>query len=281
MSSGGSILLIPTSGLANRLRIIAVSIKLARTSGKKLTVYWNNDDGLKADFDDLFELPMQFSIHKIPLKYKIWTLMTHYSSNLFGLDNMYLRLFNFDFIFRDSMAPLVWHNKMNLQQEVDKANKVLICSCQEINYFDLDDYHFFKPQPYIQKQIDELTLNFKPGVIGIHIRSTDNTESIKKSPFELFIRKIEEELKRNPDASFFLATDNEDYQNRILQKFGSEKIIFQAKQFRRDVVDGIIDAVIDLFCLSKTSKIYGSYFSSFSHVAGRIGQIPVEEVKVT
>jgi hypothetical protein len=276
MNKNGKIVLIPTSGLANRIRILATAIKLADESGKNLLVYWESDNGLRAEFKDLFKSFKGVEVQKIPLRYKLWLLMARYSSKIFGLDNLYLRLFNFGFIFRDSMATLVWHNKINIQKEVNKAEKVFICSCQEINYFNLDDYHFFKPQPYIQKKIDQITANFKQEVIGIHIRSTDNTESIKNSPFELFIKKIEEELKSNPFVSFFLATDNENYQNLVLEKFGRDKIIFQAKEFRRDATDGIIDAVVDLYCLSKTSKIYGSYFSSFSTVAGRIGQIPVQ-----
>lgn len=280
MPNNGKLILIPTNGLANRLRIMAVSIKLARESGKKLIIYWDANSDLQARFNVLFELSDNISVQNIPLRFKFWINMTHYSKKLFGFDSWYLRKFKFDFIFRDSMATLVWNNKMNIQNEIDKAKNVLIFGCQEINYFDIEDYQLFKPQPGIQKKIERLSKNFKPGIIGIHIRSTDNKPSIVNSPFQLFIRKIEEELKSNPDASFFLATDNENYQNKVLKNFGTDKIIFQAKEFRRDVTDGIKDAVVDLFCLSKTSKIYGSYFSSFSEVAGRIGQVPVEILKI-
>lgn len=280
MNDNGTLTLIPTSGLANRLRIMAVSIKLARESGKKLIIYWHPNSELQADFNALFKFPDYIVVRNIPFRFKVWINMTRYSKKIFGFDNWYLNQFKFDFIFRDAMAKLIWHNKMNIRQEVDKAKNVFICSCQEINHFDIEDYQLFKPQTLIQKKIEKLSINFKPDIIGIHIRSTDNTPSTINSPFELFIKKIEEELKSNPNATFFLATDNENYQTTLLQKFGNEKIIFNAKEFRRDVTDGIVDAVIDLFCLSKTSKIYGSYFSSFSEVAGRIGQIPVEVLKV-
>ncbi|MDQ6904712.1 MAG: hypothetical protein M3139_17090 [Bacteroidota bacterium] len=279
MSNSGTIILIPTSGLANRLRIMAAAIKLSREGGKKLIIYWDTNFELNARFGDLFEFPANILVQPIPLKYKFWINMTRFSSKLFGFEKWYLSLFKFDFIFLDRMATDVWHNRLNLQNEVDKAQHIFICSCQEVKYYDVADYQLFKPVAAIQKKIDNLVHQFKPSIIGIHIRSTDHTTSMENSPFYLFENKIEEELNVNPEASFFLATDNKEYQNKLLKKFGREKIAFHKKEFRRDVDEGIKDAVVDLFCLSKTSKIYGSYFSSFSEVAGRIGQVPVHVLK--
>jgi len=280
MNESGTITLIPTSGLGNRLRIMATSMKLAREGNKKLQIYWNRNFELNARFDKLFEYPLNISVKPIPIRYKIWIEMRQFSSKLFGFENWYLSLFKFDFVFLDKMVSDVLQNRLNLQKEVNKAKKILICSCEEVNYFDLVDYQVFKPVAGIQKTIDNIELQFTSSTIGIHIRSTDHATSIKNSPFILFENKMDEELRINPEATFFVATDNEDYQNRLLQKFGNEKILFHTKVFRRDVTEGITGAVVDLFCLSKTSKIYGSYWSSFSYVAGRIGQIPVHVLKI-
>jgi hypothetical protein len=280
MNEPGIITLIPTSGLGNRLRIMATSIKLAREGNKKLQIYWNRNPELNARFDELFEYPLHVSVKPIPLKYKTWIEMRRFSSKLFGFENWYLSLFKFDFVFLDRMVTDVLHHRLNLQKEVNRANNVLICSYEEVNYYDLPDYRLFKPVAAIQKEIDSQVLQFKPSIIGIHIRATDHTASIKNSPFYLFENKIEKELMINPEATFFLATDSEDYQNQLLEKFGSERILFHKKIFRRDLSQGIKDAVVDLFCLSKTSKIYGSYYSSFSYVAGRIGRIPVDILRI-
>ena len=51
------------------------------------------------------------------------------------------------------------------------------------------------------------------------------------------------------------------------------KIIVYKKEMNRDTPNGIRDAVVDLYCLSKTKYIYGSYWSSFSDIAARIGEI--------
>jgi hypothetical protein len=167
-----------------------------------------------------------------------------------------------------------------LQQEVDKAKDVFICSCQEFNYFDLEDYtRLFVPKTILQQSIDKLSQKFTRNTIGVHIRATDNEPSKQLSPFSVFITRMEKEICQNPEVTFFVATDEEKYQENLLEKFGKDRILYHEKVFGRNITKGIQDAVIDLFCLSKTSKIYGSYFSSFSEVAGRLGQIPVHILK--
>ncbi len=275
MKEAGLITLIPTSGLGNRIRIMATAIKLAREGNKNLRIFWNRNSELNAAFDKLFEYPSNIPVKPIPFQYKLWILMRRFSSKLSGFDNWYLKQFKFDFVFLDRMVKEVLDNKLNLQEEVNKAKSTLICSCEEVNYYDVADYEVFKPVAEVQEKIDSHVRLFSPSTIGIHIRSTDHTTSKKISPYYLFENKIEEELRLNPKATFFLATDDNEYQSRLLGKFGSERILFHQKVFRRDVPEGITDAVVDLFCLSKTSKIYGSYYSSFSYVAGRIGQVRV------
>jgi hypothetical protein len=272
----GKLIVIPKSGLSNRLRVIATSVKLARATNKELSVFWESNQYLNASYLDLFKTPSKITISKPSLKYKLWLRLQSLSPKLNSAANLYLKLLNFDFVFFDNMAELVWQNKLDLENELRQSQNVLMSTCQELNYFDLEDYKLFVPTPELQKEIDIQTRRFSENTIGIHIRSTDNEEAKKKSPFPVFNYKIEKEIKLNETATFFLSTDNEEYQKALSKKFGPDKIFFHEKEFRRDVTQGIKDAVIDLFCLSKTAKIYGSYYSSFSYVAGRIGNVPVE-----
>ncbi|HET7118065.1 MAG TPA: hypothetical protein VFI29_16325 [Hanamia sp.] len=279
LKNTGKITVIPVSGLANRLRVVATSIKLARESNKKINIYWQANKYLNAGFNDLFIAPGSYVVKKPPFKYSIWLIMKSHSVKLNRLSKWYLKLFKFDYIFLDAMAPMVWRNKIDLQKEVDQYEDVFICSCQELNYFDLEDYKLFVPKDELMKKINSISNMFRPNTIGIHIRSTDNEMAKQHSPFNIFLEKINGEISIDPNASFFISTDNEEYQKELLEEFGSDRIIFNAKEFRRDVSKGIKDAVIDLFCLAKTSRIYGSYNSSFSWVAGRIGNVPVEILK--
>lgn len=51
----GKILLIPIGGLANRMRAVASAVALASEKNDDLMVLWQKDDGLNADFSDIFE----------------------------------------------------------------------------------------------------------------------------------------------------------------------------------------------------------------------------------
>lgn len=280
LTNQGRIIVIPLSGLANRLRVVATAVKLARGSNKQLYIYWENNKWLNAVFEDLFEPLNNLILKRPPLKYKIWLLIRSLSLRAKNLSNWYLQLFDFDFVFLDSQAPLVWNNKLDLQKKINESKNVLLATCQELKYYDLDDYKMFIPKPDLLQKINTISEKFSNNTIGIHIRSTDNEMSLKNSPFNIFIKKMEEEIVIDPNVQFFLSTDNFEYQDKILQRFGSNKIHFHEKEFSRNKTKGIKDAVIDLFCLSKTSKIYGSYFSSFSYVPGRIGDIPFQVLKV-
>lgn len=112
----------------------------------------------------------------------------------------------------------------------------------------------------------------------MHIRRTDQFNSIKYSPIELFEEKIDDVLSKKTDVVFYLSTDDPTVENRLKAKY-QDKIFVRKKEFNRNTITGIQDAVVDMFCLSKTSVIYGSFASSFSEIAARIGNIDCIFVK--
>ncbi len=82
------------------------------------------------------------------------------------------------------------------------------------------------------------------------------------------------ELMADPEINFYLATDDLKVETLLINKFPG-KIITYKKDYSRATVKGIQDAMVDLYSLANTCKIYGSYFSSFSDMASRIGNIPL------
>jgi hypothetical protein len=115
-------------------------------------------------------------------------------------------------------------------------------------------------------------------IIGIHIRRTDNLNSILNSPLELFILKMNSEIRKNANIKFYLATD--DYDTfESLQKLFSDKIIYFKKNYERSKSENIINAFVDLYSLSLCNKIYGSYSSSFSEIASLYNLAPLQILK--
>ena len=107
--------------------------------------------------------------------------------------------------------------------------------------------------------------------IGIHIRRTDNFWSIEHSPTELFIKMCHEEILRDPDIKFYLATDDKTVEHDFKQLFNDRICLYEKDEVVRSTKEGIFDAVVDLYNLSNCRIIYGTYKSSFSDIAARIG----------
>ena len=76
---------------------------------------------------------------------------------------------------------------------------------------------------------------------------------------------------------FYLATDSRDVKDIFKYLFGPS-IITSDPDYSRNNEIGIKDALFEMFMLSKSQKIYGSYWSSFAENAASIGNISIETI---
>ena len=111
-------------------------------------------------------------------------------------------------------------------------------------------------------------------MIGVHIRRTDNVTAIGKSGTDAFIRAMEAEIVADPEVRFFLATDEKKEEAILREHFGEKLLTNENRVIDRNSVQGMHDAMIDLFSLAATDKILGSYWSSFTDVAASMRGIP-------
>jgi hypothetical protein len=264
------IILEPQGGLANRMRVVASGLAVVRKSNHKLAVIWNLNKELNCDFDLLFnKIP---DITFIEKKEKLVFLHRSNQTKFIKKIKAYLRnkILGIDyFITEGDMTDLKFREKIN---KIIKYKKNIFISTTQKFGHDYNEFKHFVPVNKIQCIINKQIAFFGDNTIGIHIRQTDNFVSIDNSPVELFVDKIKEEINRNVNVTFFLATDNPILEDKLIKLFGT-KIIAYKKELNRNSQQGIIDAVVDMFCLSKTKYIYGSYWSSFSDIASVIGGI--------
>ena len=134
------------------------------------------------------------------------------------------------------------------------------------------DYSWLAFSPRLQDNADEFLRQFGKHCIGVHIRRTDHVKSRAHSPIWLFIDAMQAEVDRDDQVRFFLATDSDVVRRVLVARFGSRMITRKGGVSRFDP-GGISDGVVDLMLLSRTDRIYGSYWSSFSNEAARIGGI--------
>ena len=131
-----------------------------------------------------------------------------------------------------------------------------------------------KPAEDIERKVNEIMSQYiNKEIIGVHIRRTDNVDAIKNSPLESFILYMKTEQDIVSDVVFYIATDDAEVEEYIKQQFPTiEHSYFSDKKSRR-TESGMKDAYVDMLCLSRCKKIYGSYGSSFSQLAALIGGI--------
>lgn len=266
--------LVPHSGLANRIRVIISALAFSEKFGQGLTLVWRKDAALNCEFEDLFEPSKKFSVKKYGLYYK-------------ALNNLQSRALFRDYIYRfwgkgftlldKNFQEYVWStggNVIDYTKIPTGTKQFFIATCNEF-YFDIAYNKYLRPQAMVQEKIHNTISQFNDKTIGLHIRRSDHIEAIQRSPLQLFINAVKKEIDDDSEANFYLATDDPVVERTIIQLY-PERIYCQPKEFSRITKEGMQAALVDLYCLANTRKIYGSYFSSFSHFASRINGVPLE-----
>ena len=265
----------PLCGLANRMRVIASALEFKKQFGCEVFCIWSENSELNAPFNKLFE--DVDGLNFIPKSKKMKVLLPDFHPNF--IVRLLAKISNKILGFNHCIRAKDVHRLVdtNILYDIVKNNKgAIYLRSYNIDY-NWDTEHFnsvFRPKRAIMERIESIYSKFSrySEVVGLHIRRTDNAIAIANSPIELFINEIENKIKDNDNAGFFLATDDKDTED-LLQKLYPGKIIVEQKNLNRDSLEGIQDAVVDMFALSKTSMIYGSYWSSFSTISGKIGGI--------
>lgn len=249
----------PSGGLCNRMRVINSSLELAKRKNTKLLVLWYCADELNAPFEALFQPVDEFQvINFTSLKdlRKLWYQLTART-----------KISNADIEKNTTDGTL--------NEEFFNSIKLPAYIFTWEHFYPADKYFkLFKPTAELQKRIDAVTKHFTEDMVSVHIRRTDQVTSIAYSKTENFIDLMNREINENPDVKFFLATDDKDEEALLRKTFPGRIVSNENRTLRRDSLDGMYDALLDLYCLSKCKKIIGSYYSSFTDTAAALGDIP-------
>lgn len=272
--SQGTITLVPVGGLANRMKAMDAAYHLAKDCGSKLKVIWFKDKGLNCRFDQLFQHPTDSIITIREATFCDLLLEDRPRKKNFFLPWLPEHL-KYDACIYEQQATLLFYDHFDYAAWA-KNRRVYLASCV---YFHPQPeeklFKLFQPIDSLQQEIAKRCADFNEHTIGIHIRRTDNIASITQSPTELFIKQMEEFVERHPDTTFYLATDSEEEKQKLKQVFG-ERISMSGHAAERNSLQGMQDALVELYTLSRTSRIIGSMQSSYSETAAQIGRIQCE-----
>ena len=265
----GKISFVPVGGLANRFRAMASALALAEKTGSKLDFYWFQDWALNAPFDALFQpihiegvaihpsSPVNLLIYNRPRKKNLWIPL------------VFQKL-----LFRNRLYEKTIY-KLRLQTgyftNFVKEGRSYIASYHAVIPYEQRHLQaLFKPVAEVQKALDERLQKMSEQYIGVHIRRTDNVDSIQHSPTELFYEQLDAELKLHPQTSIYLATDSEEVKKAFSERYG-KNVTFSHQAADRNSISGIREALVEMLLLAHAQKIYGSYGSSYSELAADFG----------
>lgn len=257
----------PIYGLANRLRALASSMTLSQEYKKTLYVYWDKSEGFSDEsFFSLFSNDTNFQIIN-KLEFKELKQKSFCFSNILPK----LEIVRTENLVYEGFNDLAYLERSNLLNVIPNYRKKF-----------LENLRSLKPCLSVENEASTFSKIFDSQTIGVHIRRGDALQSPYRKKFlqssDTAFKKI---VKKNLDKKVFLASDCKEITKKFKEKFPN--ILIYNKKFV-DSKYGIEkenqkDAFIELLLLSKTSKIFGNNFSSFSMVASAIGNIKLIVVK--
>ncbi|MEO9513933.1 MAG: hypothetical protein ABJN84_17075 [Flavobacteriaceae bacterium] len=306
----------PLGGLCNRMRTIDGMVSICKNNNSDLTVLWVMDKSLNIDFESIF-MPINNETITVKIlncpqgypenyfkrsgNYLKRTVKNTVSNGLLnrGLKDTlkHIEKIGEGKIMTQEEFNLMYssdsHRGINSVREMDalfisKIEKELngffkdehpkyLTTCYRMHML-LDTYKLFKPTKMISEMVGKTVKKFGKNTIGMHIRRSDHQTATSFSSLDKFIKVIDENIKEEPSTSVFLCTDDGDTKSDLMKKYGDKILVNEVSSYDRNNSGAVIDAMVDLYCLSSTKKVYGSHHSSFSQVASDIGG--VEEITV-
>jgi hypothetical protein len=235
------------AGFANRLRAMISGICFAEDLQLDLYVYWNSQDSAcSIPFEKVFDT------QTLPPFVKV-----------------------INGILPKTVECLSSSDKDRILKEWDHTRDLSLRSYGIFHRPRMDTWlHYLRrlqPTEEIRQQVDTLFPPFeKERIIGVHIRRGDNVKSIQMSPFENFLEQMD-----SIDAFFVVATDDSQVKHFLAERYGS-RILFPSRTLNRNTEQGMMDAMLDFFCLTRCSRILGSQYSSFNEIAALYGKSHLE-----
>lgn len=263
------ITLVPKGGLGNRINAICTAIAYCRQKNRPLNIVWFNEYGMRCPYEKLFTLsvdPSQIEIRNAGLADKILRDQPR-KKNLWIPAYFEKRMFD---------KCIYWYEGFDVKEknipysdELEPYKNLLLIICGR--YWESKDmWKVIRPASQIEALVTEKTTHFAPHTIGIHIRRTDNMNTTRFSPTELYVKVMQEEISKDNEVKFFLASDSLEEKKHLTGMFG-ERIMTTFDQTTRETEQGITDAFVEMIVLGKCNKIYAGD-SSFADIASKLGE---------
>lgn len=273
-------------GLGNRLRALGSAMSFAHATGRELVVIWETDRHISASFTDLFE-PTLVLMPRMKLKWPF--------KNAYKWDKSWLQVDVVNYM--DMEGSGAEKDKLivnNPSKHLYFKSAYVINADSKLTNWEKDNANLrtLRPVPYVAERLAALEKQGLGTMVGVHIRDRTLERDIKdvnyeseygakaseemeywrkKSSHRTFILKMRHMLAEKPGIEFYVATDTYAILRRLRKEFPGRILTTERSCDGRDG-HCIQYALIDILALSKTTKILGSNWSSFTEAAERFGE---------
>lgn len=271
--------LYPKGGLANRMSAIDSAVNFCTEKNVKLNVKWYKDWGMNCDWNELF-CPLSF-VNDKPLPKWIKMILNSRQSQKYNRSIIYaICAVAVDFVVRllGKFHILCFLDMQEIREfeEFVKKRCLFGVILSWDAFYPQEKFHnelfIINDTEILQSELAKISSH----TVGVHIRRTDNPWSIAHSPLELFEKKMRQEMDYDTLTDFYICSDDLSVKEHFRYGIWKDKVKMPEGIINRGSKEGIVQAACEMFALSKTQKIYGSYWSSFGDVAAKLGNIEIE-----
>ena len=277
----------PTSGLTSRMYVITDAYEMAARYGQKLIIIWRKTSDCDCRYDQVFD-DSQFDDveHKVyecnQFDFKFSDLRNDYNIRMLykAVRELFIRT---GFTIKHSFVYKYYRSRCSVYKNSYEDNNKLFDErraegrdCFFEAYNCITGKGNIRNIKFRQKFLDEshsVLNNAQDHCVGVHIRRTDHGLAKAGSTTDKFIIRMNEEISKDPDVQFYLATDDWDEQKKMQELYGDRILTQQGKILERCSSVGMHSSIIDVLCLSMTQYILGSNSSIFSKFAAEYGGI--------
>lgn len=294
----------PVNGLGNRLRALCSYKVLADFLKLPLYIYWHKTKG----FDDT-KLKELIDVENLNAKFLNQDEWEEIRKNSRRIDCLVSGVYERDITTADSSVDYSGDKSEIISKimsgdfsrlSVQTSNNFLISFFQDFSNEEYTKYKydFWKVYAEVVRSLvlsneivnlaKKTLSSFNENIIGVHVRRGDATSRDNPNCYNYGIhpkyidKEVGKLIRKDSTLKLFLATDSEEVYEKLKSKY-KDKIITYDKTFVESEFNseksGQIDAMVEMYLLSKTKKLYATQWSTFSEFAKTMGNVETDTIR--
>lgn len=272
----------PMGGMGNRFNCIISALVISREYGYQLYIIWNRDLGCAIKLSQLIESFPDAKIYDLyRMGYRrIGGILTLFSTMFCEKKKRRCNIF-----LNEEYMRFEYPNLSQLEKNKLFENERIYISTS-CGWVDRASFEYVRddiiPKRVYHDMVDDIYKDVdRSKLYGFHIRRTDHVVSIQNCPTILFTNKMDQLINQDSEVVFYVATDDYELEEKLKENYGNHIVARNSfsKRVSRNTKSGMMDAFVDVLCLSKCKKIYGSH-STFSTFAAYLGNTELEMMEI-